>query len=296
MICGVFFSQTALASGYTATKYPIVLTHGIYGFNYILGVYGYWYGIPKALERSGAKVYVAHMAAADSSEARGEQLLKEVEQIVASTGVGKVNLIRHSYGAQSVRYVAGVRPDLVASVTTIAGPNKGSAVADVLNDDTNGLEKAVLSKIADGLGDLVDILSSGGYKQDSLAALKSLTTQGAAKFNRRFPAGVPKSACGSGRAWVHGIFYSSMGGTSHFTNALDISDPALALTGLAFGGKPNDGLISRCSNHLGFVIRDNYKFNHLDEINQIAGLTSWFETDPREVYRQQANRLKEMGL
>jgi triacylglycerol lipase len=44
------------------------------------------------------------------------------------------------------------------------------------------------------------------------------------------------------------------------------------------------------------VIRDNYRMNHLDEVNQFIGLTSLFETSPVTVYRQQANRLKNAGL
>lgn len=48
--------------------------------------------------------------------------------------------------------------------------------------------------------------------------------------------------------------------------------------------------------HLGQVIRDNYNMNHLDEVNQVMGLTSLFETDPKAVFRTQANRLKNIGL
>jgi triacylglycerol lipase len=29
----------------------------------------------------------------------------------------------------------------------------------------------------------------------------------------------------------------------------------------------NDGLVGKCSSHLGTVIRDNYFHNHLDEVN-----------------------------
>ena len=41
---------------------------------------------------------------------------------------------------------------------------------------------------------------------------------------------------------------------------------------------------------------DNDRMNHLDEVNQVFGLTSLFETDPVTMYRQQANRLKLAGL
>lgn len=81
-----------------------------------------------------------------------------------------------------------------------------------------------------------------------------------------------------------------------YTNVFDILDQALALTALAFKGASNDGLVASCSTRLGRVIRDNYAMNHLDEINQTVGLVNLFETNPVTLYRQQANRLRNLGL
>ena len=75
----------------------------------------------------------------------------------------------------------------------------------------------------------------------------------------------------------------------------EASTRAMGASSLTFD-EANDGLVGRCSSHLGKVIRDNYRMNHLDEVNQVFGLTSLFETDPVTVYRQQANRLKLAGL
>ena len=61
-------------------------------------------------------------------------------------------------------------------------------------------------------------------------------------------------------------------------------------------GENNDGLVGQCSSHLGTVIRDDYTMNHLDEINQLFGLTALFSTNPKSVFRTQANRLKNNGL
>jgi triacylglycerol lipase len=44
------------------------------------------------------------------------------------------------------------------------------------------------------------------------------------------------------------------------------------------------------------VLRDSYSMNHLDEVNQLFGLTSIFETSPVAVFRSHANRLKNAGL
>ena len=58
----------------------------------------------------------------------------------------------------------------------------------------------------------------------------------------------------------------------------------------------NDGLVGRCSSHWGVVLRDDYSWNHGDEINQVLGLRSLFSSSPVSVYRAQANRLKLLGL
>ncbi|MFV0487792.1 MAG: esterase/lipase family protein, partial [Vibrio fluvialis] len=88
------FSSLSLAStsvgaldqtGYTHTKYPIVLVHGLFGFDTLAGV-DYFYGIPQSLTKDGATVYVAQVSATNSTELRGEQLLEQVETLLAATG------------------------------------------------------------------------------------------------------------------------------------------------------------------------------------------------------------------
>ncbi len=289
---------TSWASGYTETKYPIVLAHGLFGFDNI-GPVEYWYGIPSALRSDGAKVYATQVSAANSTEVRGEQLLTQVKQIIAVSGTGKVNLIGHSHGGPTARYVASVRPDLVASVTTVGGVNRGSKVADLLLGiaPDGSLSNAVVVSITNGLANIINFLSGGkGLTQDSLAAAKSLSTAGSLKFNASHPEGVPTSACGEGVYQVNGVSYFSWSGAKAYTNVLDPIDPALALTSLAFAGAKNDGLVASCSAHLGKVIRDDYAMNHLDEVNQTVGLVNIFETNPVTLYRQHANRLKNLGL
>lgn len=296
---GLAASGEALAAaGYTQTKYPVVLAHGMLGFDSILGI-DYWYGIPSALRRDGASVYVTEVSQLNTSEARGEELLEQVEEIVAISGKRKVNLIGHSHGGPTIRYVAGVRPDLVASATSVGGPHKGSATADFLRQIPPGsASEAIVAGIVNGLGSLINFLSGSKstLPQNGLGSLESLNSQGAARFNAKFPQGIPTSACGEGAYQVNGVRYYSWSGTSPLTNVLDISDVLLGATALTFKGEATDGLVGRCSSHLGKVVRDNYRMNHLDEVNQTFGLTSLFETDPVTVYRQHANRLKNDGL
>ena len=279
------------ALGYTQTKYPIVLVHGLFGFDNI-GPVEYFYGIPSSLRSGGATVYLTSVSAANSTEVRGEQLLTQVKQILAATGRGKVNLIGHSHGGPTVRYVASVRPDLVASATSVGGVNKGSRVADI----ALGLVPGVSSTLVNAIASFINFISGGsGLPQNGNAALKSLSTAGSAAFNTRHPQGVPTTSCGEGAAVVNGVYYFSWSGGKTWTNALDVVDPILLLTGVAFG-EQNDGLVASCRSHLGRVIRDDYGMNHTDEVNQLIGIVNLFETSPVTVFRQQANRLQALGL
>lgn len=286
------------ASTYSQTKYPIVFAHGMTGFANI-GPIEYWYGIPGDLRKNGAKVYVTQESAFNSSELRGEQLLAQVEDILAVSGASKVNLIGHSHGNQSVRYVAGVRPDIVASATSVSGPTKGSDVADLIQGVSGSVGPDVtnaLVKIVNAVGSVVEFLAGdSSLPQDSYAGLQSLSAPGAAAFNAKFPGGVPASACGEGAYQANGVRYYSWSGTGHVTNLLDPVGYTLALSGLAFNGKPNDGLVGQCSSHLGQVIRDNYAMNHLNTVNQLLGLVGP-GADPVSLYRIHANRLKLAGL
>lgn len=292
-------SSDALASEseYGKTKYPIVLCHGMAGFDSLFGVMDYFYGIVSELQAAGAEVYVTHVPAFDSSEARGEALLEQVEDIVARTGVEKVNLIGHSHGGFDVRYVAAVRPDLVASVTTVGTPHQGADLADYLRAHVKegGLTEDALGFFANELGTVLGLVSGHTAPEDAIAALGSLTSDGAAAFNAKYPAGLPETPCGGGPAEQNGIHFYSWSGTHQLTNLLDVSDAALKVASLVYHGD-NDGLVGRCSSHFGTVLRDDYWMNHLDEVNQLLGLTEIFATNPKTVFRTHANRLKNAGL
>jgi triacylglycerol lipase len=282
-------------TGYTQTRYPIVLVHGLFGFDSFLGV-DYFYGIPSALQRDGARVFVAQVSAANSTEVRGEQLLAQVKNIMAITGAKKVNLVGHSHGGPTIRYVAGVAPGLVASVTSIGGVNKGSRVADILRGTVpaGSLPETVVNNAAKAFVALINLGSGAtGLPQMPTAALNSLSTAGSLAFNQRFPQALPAD-CGSGAELVNGVRYYSWTGTQPVTNVLDVSDGPLGIMSLTFG-QANDGLVSACSSRLGKHLGD-YRQNHLDEVNQVVGLRDWFSADPVTLYRQHANRLKQASL
>ncbi len=208
-------------------------------------------------------------------------------------------MIGHSHGGPTIRYVAGSEPKLVASLTTVGAPHKGSPVGDlILKAEGTAIEAPLVGTInlvskaitwAQGL-------DPNSYPHDSLAGGSSLTALGSANFNQRYPIGMPTTTCGEGAYQQKGIYNYSFTGVGQVTNPLD-PDSALKVTALLIdGGKENDGLVSRCSAKFGKTIRDNYNWNHLDEVNQLLGLKNVFAPDPVDVYRQHANRLKLQGL
>jgi triacylglycerol lipase len=291
-------SGEAWAAGYTEARHPIVLAHGMAGFDQLFGVYEYWFGIPSALSRDGAQVYVTAVPQFNSTEARGEALLAQVEEILAITGAEKVNLIGHSHGGLDARYVASVAPHLVASVTTVGSPHRGADLADFLrsNVDEDGFTEGALSLFANSLGSVIALLSgSWDSEQDATLAIESLTAAGAAQFNAAHPLGLPATPCGDGDWVAGGVRFYSWSGSRSLTNFLDPSDVLLALTAIVYDSS-NDGLVECCSSHLGRVIRDDYRLNHLDEVNQVFGLVHLFGPNPKTLFRTHANRLKNEGM
>lgn len=282
----------------TQTQYPVVLVHGLFGFDNLLGV-DYFYRVPQTLQQGGTQVYVAEVSSAHSSEVRGEQLLQQVEVILALTGAQKVNLIGHSQGAQTIRYVASVAPEKVASATSVGGVNWGSQFADVVRGSMaqGSTSEAVTAHLVNAFAGLINLLSGKSQlPSDSLQALSVLTTEGSVAFNQRYPEGVPRTYCAQGDMLAdNGVYYFSWSGNKALTNFFDPSDALLGILGSVFN-ESNDGLVSACSSHLGKVINSRYRMNHLDQVNQLVGMHHWFETDPLSVYRSHVKRLKALGL
>ena len=123
-------------SGCKTPTHPIVLAHGLLGFDelhlagrLLPGVH-YWRGITAALTAHGATVITASVPPSASIEDRAAQLSKNIE---AKAKGQSVNIIAHSMGGLDARYmISRLKPPNVdvLSLTTIASPHRGSAFAD----------------------------------------------------------------------------------------------------------------------------------------------------------------------
>ena len=291
-----------------ATRYPLVLVPGMLGFIRLV-LYPYWYGIVEALRRGGAVVIPVKVSPLHSSEVRGEQLLARIEEVLKQTGAQKVNLIGHSQGSLTARYAAAKRPDLVASVTSVAGTNHGSELADYLQ--THYPADSAKGRLLSALLRLINVLMcwlDTGYRGPRLpadldASHASLTTAGVALFNERYPQGLPSTWGGHGPEEVNGVRYYSWSGTlqpgktDRGRNLFDGTNRSCRLFARTFVREAGqcDGMVGRYSSHLGTVIRDDYPLDHFDIVNQSLGLVGR-GAEPIRLFVEHAERLKAAGV
>lgn len=134
VITGFTFVYAGGSSNPCKTKYPLVFAHGMGASAQILGIINYWNRIPSTLEDEGADVYITSVNGMDSTVNKALAFKQQFLQIKAVTGAARLNVIGHSHGTLYTRYAIsnlGLSP-YVASYTSIAGPHRGSAIADVI--------------------------------------------------------------------------------------------------------------------------------------------------------------------
>lgn len=305
---------------YAKTKHPIVMVPGAFAFDNAFGILDYWHGITEELRAEGAEVYVVNLSSLALHETRGEELLADIEEIIAITGAEKVNLMAHSQGASASRYVAAHRPDLIASVNCSHCMNEGTYFAtNVVKTIEEG---TFLYTLATGAVDVIfnfiewgssepsdgEFNSDFRGEQSSKALLTAASFADYDRFNALYPQAMPYVDCstderlesgntGGGDQVVNGVHYFSWGGNRVVNNIIDPLDAILVpLVGLFVPqGAVWDGLVPGCGQALGKLLRDDYPTNHYDAINQTAGITPWY-VDVPSIFVTQANRLKKLGL
>jgi triacylglycerol lipase len=304
LLCATCFSSIPAhaATDYAHTRYPIVLVHGVAGTSKFFGIADYWWKVPGDLRYNGSQVYVVNLSSFNDETSRGEALLRQVRDILAISGAGKVNLIAHSQGGYDSRYVAAVLPQAVASITTISTPHRGTQLADFLAS-TPSVVQDFLAGGASLAGQLLGLFVGNPQQQDPLAAMRLMTTSGSADFNRRYPNAGLGANCSTGGAatdvrngYTQRLY--SWAGAASGTNILDVIDPLLIFGDATIrlrGGGDNDGAVPVCSARFGQFL-GSYSWNHIDEINHVFGLRGLFTADPVVTIRTHANRLKLAGL
>jgi pimeloyl-ACP methyl ester carboxylesterase len=110
-----------------ATRYPIVLMHGMAGTDRYFGLLDYFYDIVPLLSGRGFAAFTPVVPPIGSSSDRADVLAPQIDAVLAETGAAKVHLIAHSQGGLDARIlVSGLGyADRVASITTLSSPHAG---------------------------------------------------------------------------------------------------------------------------------------------------------------------------
>ena len=115
-----------------ATKYPIILVHGMLLKDF--GSFKAFGRIEKILKNAGYTVYTSTNDACGTIESNARQIKAQILDIIKKEKTTKVNIIAHSKGGLDCRYMMehlNVRKYL-ASVTFLCTPHKGSKIASFI--------------------------------------------------------------------------------------------------------------------------------------------------------------------
>jgi len=260
------------------TQSPIILVHGIFGFNQLtlggLKVTDYFRLIPDALRRDGHVVPEPPQLNPAGSVAERAQDLKNYLQDANRGDVfqKQVHIIAHSMGGLDSRFMISKlgMADRVLSLTTIGTPHHGSPIADIV---VSGVDP-ILNEFMEHLG--VDV-----------QAVRDLTTDAGRRFNDEVPD-------------ADNVRYFSIGG--RFTPARILGTPQglLGLTQAVIGKteQDNDGVVSVASATMGrlpWTPLDAWETNHFRMINWGANLVptplELADSSIVEKYRTLANQI-----
>lgn len=243
---------------YEKPQHPVVLAHGLLGFDelrlvgqYVPGIQ-YWRGIREALEARGIRVITASVPPSGSIEARAAMLSERIRTALAPTSdqpaqqdqAQSVNIIAHSMGGLDSRYmISRMNPAGIAikSLTTIATPHRGSAFADYVMDEIGEANLPRVYGLMERLG-----FETGAFAQ--------LTRKYVCEdFNPKTPD-------------LEGTRYFSYGASLEPTR-WSAFKPSHDVIKKMEGGAPNDGLVSVSSSRWGTYKGTLLGVSHLDLIN-----------------------------
>ncbi|SMR41799.1 unnamed protein product [Zymoseptoria tritici ST99CH_1E4] len=221
-----------LKSTYDVPKHPIILAHGLLGFDELhlagklLPGVEYWYGITQALAAKNVEVITASVPPSGSIEVRAARLAEVIERKANGKAV---NIIAHS-----------MPPNVkVLSLTTVATPHRGSSFADFVFKGIGVTRLPKLYKALEFVG-----VETGAFKQLTCEYM-------AESFNPRTPDD-------------ESVQYYSYGADfqPHLMSVFRKSHNVIQdIEG------PNDGLVSVQSSRWGTYKGTLNHVNHLDLIN-----------------------------
>lgn len=209
----LLFAGAAQAGPLTGS-YPVVLSHGILGFDDTQGLANglikYWGGMDDYLRRQGVAVLTPGKTAMQGLDFRAKEQKNQVLYWMAANGYTKVHIIGHSQGGLDSRYMITnlAMASKVSTLTTLNSVHRGTPVADIALAVIPSWLKPSVSIVVNAFAKL--IYRSGN--QDVLNMAKSLTTGYLKSFNTSTPnaSGVKYYSYGSKMAWADPVQHPLM--------------------------------------------------------------------------------------
>ena len=247
-----------------ATRYPIVLLHGMGGTDRYFGLLEYFYQVTEQLGGRGFATFTPVVPIIGSSDVRAAALAPQIDAILAQTGAAKVHLIAHSQGGLDVRVlVSGLGyADRVASVTTISAPHRGIPF------------------------DLPEWLSGQDFSRAGMEAfaLQYPDVDGMPSFSwAGHTCGLLEADC---RAAHQDELVDPLLAPSHAALSAEAADDG--------EGGANDGVVLVSSARWGVVLGE-LPADHFDEVGQIADAAP-APFDHRAFYLSEARRLRQLEI
>ncbi|KAL8941158.1 MAG: hypothetical protein Q9211_001932 [Gyalolechia sp. 1 TL-2023] len=247
-----------IRSKYQTPKNPIVLAHGLLGFDELhlagasLPGIHYWRGIAEAMTKNGIEVITTSVPASSSIEERAAKLGADIE---AKAGGKSVNIIA---GLDSRHMLSTLKPPNVdvMSLTTIASPHRGSAFADYVFEQIGRKTSTISCKgrllTMPAAANLPTIYSALGKLNIHTGAFQQLTRR---YMSEEFNPSTPDR---------EGVRYFSYGAFVEpaLWSAFRVSHRIVAAEEGA-----NDGLVSVASSKWGVYQGTLVNVSHLDLIN-----------------------------
>ncbi|MCP4130942.1 MAG: alpha/beta fold hydrolase [bacterium] len=297
-------------------NYPIILVHGWAGADKYVGIADYFHNIKPTLEQEGADVYAADLDSFNvdfdpgtynstnkyyrgETPARSDQLRSFILYVLSVTKAQKVNIIAHSQGGITARYVISnmTAPDgspmysKAASLVMISSPNRGTYFSNlIIGLSTNsGLSKWASDLLLNSIwGELVCGDNESNFLAPAFAMSKEYMTE---VFNPNTPDITPALDMVNGT----GVRYFSYAGKA-FGPTINLPLYPVWLIIKRHNGE-NDGIVPVESAKWGTwmgTVTGMFGVDHWMEQNQVMGITPGF--DGEGFYLEIARMLEQNGF
>lgn len=146
-------------------RHPVVLMHG-FGMLASIRRGGMLHDVAMHLRAHGVRAYAPNVAPYETVPRRAEQWHHCIERVLQETRAEKIHLVAHSMGGLDARYLISALGMYahVATLTTIATPHHGTALADFVLEQPERLQSLV-TDIANWMGSTILDAASANFLQ-----------------------------------------------------------------------------------------------------------------------------------